>query len=466
LGRLYTLSHNEPIHFLIPELQEVYQKEPPHNHTKEDALKQEEHNQIENKNLSSAVVGANNASGKGLLPSEEVFRTNPIPDEGLTQPVAAVAEHALSMPEPRRFYVACHNPNSLEEVRAALENGANALAPDINVYASDSSRLCMSHGEGDDTAPSLEHYLQGLHDLLQEKKQYQSLSLVIFDCKPTASKPEFGLAILTAIRQYLTYDTDLNIILSVAELSQQAIFDLIKDQLREREGLAVDEEDDPQAVTDFFSQMSVANQGYGNGISVGDPSITAPEARPAIERACLMRLATHRPRFVYAWTINDEELMREYIRIGVDGLITDEVGKLIEIVGQCSERVRMAKRTDSLMQSADFGYCLSIHTGKVPMAGTDAHLTFILQGKLGSARVTVDASLNFRMERGDWDYVLMPSPDLGELESITVQRDNQGHAPDWYLDRIVIESHRYGVAKPAVFKRWIHHDIPVTSALI
>jgi len=429
-------------------------------------LKQQEHKQIENSDLSGAAVGAGNASGNGLLPSEEVFRTNPVPDGGLTQPVAAAAEPASAGPEPRRFYVVCHNPNSLKEVRAALENGANALAPDINVYASDSGRLCISHGEGEDTAPSLEAYLRDLHDLLQEKKQYQSLALVIFDCKPPASTPEFGMAILKAIRQHLTYDTDLNIILSVAELSQQSIFDLIKDQLQEREGLAVDEEDDPQAVTDFFTQLSVTNQGYGNGISVGDPSVTAPEARPAIERACLMRLATHRPRFVYAWTINDEELMREYIHIGVDGLITDEVGKLIEIVGQCSERVRMAKRTDSLMQSADFGYCLSVHTGKMPMAGTDAHLTFILQGKLGSARVVVDASLNFRMERGDWDYILMPSSDLGELESITVQRDNQGHAPDWYLDRIVVESHRFGINKSAIFKRWIPPHTPVSSVLI
>jgi hypothetical protein len=102
----------------------------------------------------------------------------------------------------------------------------------------------------------------------------------------------------------------------------------------------------------------------------------------------------------------------------------------------------------------------------VPLAGTDAHLTFILQGKLGSARVTVDASLNFRMERGGWDYILMPSADLGELQSITVQRDNQGNAPDWYLDRIVVESHRYGVAKSAVFKRWIHDHSPVSSVLI
>ena len=44
------------------------------------------------------------------------------------------------------------------------------------------------------------------------------------------------------------------------------------------------------------------------------------------------------------------------------------------------------------------------------------------------------------MERNDWNYVTIPSLDLGNLISITVQRDNSGNGPDWFLDRIVVAS--------------------------
>ena len=35
-------------------------------------------------------------------------------------------------------------------------------------------------------------------------------------------------------------------------------------------------------------------------------------------------------RAVYAWTVNDQDMMKWFIKHGVDGIITDDVGKLVD----------------------------------------------------------------------------------------------------------------------------------------
>lgn len=367
--------------------------------------------------------------------------------------------------EPRPFYVVGHNTNTIEEVRAALYAGANAIEPDVNVYADDARRLCISHGEGDDSAPGLEDFLRDLCVLAKEDGPGSRLSLIVFDCKPKASTPEVGLILLRAIRTCLSNETGIHVILSVAAFDQVCLFDFIKDQLSEREGLSVDEEDDPLAVAAYFTQAGVTNQGYGNGISVGNPSLTAPELHPSMERACAFRASTNQVRFVFAWTINDEALIRAYIRIGVDALITDEVEALVRIVQQNPDLIRMADRSDNPMQPANRAYSLSIHTGDVFLAGTNTCLVFTLGGTNGTASVTLDANFMFRMERNHWNYVTLYSGDLGALQTITVQSENQGLGADWYLDKVLVESFCYGVSQQAIFDCWIDSPSPFTQPL-
>ena len=44
---------------------------------------------------------------------------------------------------PRPFYVVGHNPNTIHDVLAALDAGANAVEPDINVYHDRPNELCV-----------------------------------------------------------------------------------------------------------------------------------------------------------------------------------------------------------------------------------------------------------------------------------------------------------------------------------
>jgi hypothetical protein len=126
---------------------------------------------------------------------------------------------------PRPFYVFGHNPNTLSDARDAVQSGANGLEPDVEVYEDDANRLCISHGTGEASAPSLAEYLDGLHPLAVDGR----LAMVVFDCKEEAVSPDHGFDLLMAIRQHLTHDDDLTAVISVGKIAHGAMFDRVID---------------------------------------------------------------------------------------------------------------------------------------------------------------------------------------------------------------------------------------------
>jgi hypothetical protein len=360
---------------------------------------------------------------------------------------------------PRPFYAIGHNTNTIKLVKEALDAGANAIEPDVNIYRQDPAEVCISHYEGDAEAPTLKQFLTSLREtaLLDSR-----LSLIVFDCKSTVATPEFGLELLTAIRNCLTFDTGLNIVISVSGLENISLFDKIKDILGPREGLMIDENNDPELISHYFRDAGVINQCYGNGISIPGISIMGPNVMPSIEKACALRAATAMPKFNCVWTVNEERLKREFILSGVDGIITDDLKDLRKQMyePEFQRLIRYANRMDNPFKPLNNAYCLTIFTADRPMAGTDANITFTLTGTNGFSKITVDTSLRSRMERGHCNFLTLQSPNLGELLSVTVQRDHSGNAPDWWLDKIVVESTCYSVAKTAVFKREINSIHP------
>lgn len=383
--------------------------------------------------------------------------------EMASQSVRTITVSAAQTFGPRPFYIVGHNPNTVADAVKAVNGGANGLEPDVQVYEDDSARLCISHGTGEPSAPTVAAYLDGVHDQLGGT----GLSLVVFDCKSEATSADHGFELLMTIREHLTFDNDINVIISVGKLDEGGFFDRIIDILGPREGLMVDAEDDPGAVTNYFTSRGLTHQGYGNGISFMN-FVLGPYYRYTLEAACGIRAQAGRPSFIYVWTVNAHDELREYIRIGVDGIITDDPHDLVDIAaeGEFAGLITLATRADSPFAQPDFAYGLHIHTADHWMAGTDANVTFTLTGTLGSASKTVDTSLIKRMEQDDWNWVTIPSSDLGNLHTITVQRDNEGNGPDWYLDRIDVHSARYGTGGTAVFDRDIDNTSPFGAVIV
>jgi PLAT/LH2 domain len=365
---------------------------------------------------------------------------------------------------PRPFYIFSHNPNSIAEVNDALAAGANAIEPDVNVYKGHEDQLCVSHSEGDANAPSLSQFLRELHGVAINRPE---LALVVFDCKEKVATPQHGSTLLNSVRQLLTFDTGLNVIISVSSLSMRTIFEQISAGLGPREGCMIDEENDPNAVASFFAGKGITRDCYGYGSSFFEESDAT--YRTPLESACWMRAAHGSFRFIYAWTVNDQADQREYLRIGVDGIIADNHsipqlrGVLVE--PEFQGKVRLATRTDNPFLPPNSLYGLTVKTGDISMASTDANVTFTLTGSAGSASIMVDTSLTARMGQNETNYVTVQGPDLGKLQSISVQRDNRGNAPDWYLNSIAIESYRYKISAQALFYRWIDSTVPFTVLL-
>jgi glycerophosphoryl diester phosphodiesterase len=364
--------------------------------------------------------------------------------------------------ESRPFYVIRHNPNTIDLVEEALNAGANGIEPDVNVYSDRPDELCISHLTGDSDAPALEIYLTKLREITLRD---QRLCLVVFDCKSATATPAFGLQLLQAIRTYLTRETTLNIIISVSAMEHAIIFDQIGNMLGPREGLMIDEHRDPVEIAAYFQERGIRNQCYGNGISIPPIAITGPNVTPSMERACALRAATGIPTFICPWTVNEKKLGEEMIRTGVDGMICDDTDTLLRIIHRPEYRhfVRLAVRNDNPFMSSNAAYSLTVYTADSPMAGTDAEVTFTLKGSKGSAQTTLDTSFRARMERNHVNYLILQAPDLGDLISVSVQRDDKGNAPDWWLDKIEVQSAHYKQQKTAVFNCEIKSVSPVSS---
>src|SRR5437762_8793640 len=113
--------------------------------------------------------------------------------------------------------------------------------------------------------------------------------------------------------------------------------------------------------------------------------------------------------------------------------------------------IRMANPEDNPFTPALEAYGVNVRTMNVQGAGTDAKLTFTLNGCRGSAAVTVDTGLihagyqSGRMERDQTDWVTIPSLNLGKLTSLTIFNDGSGldPFPDWDLADVAVSSARW-----------------------
>ncbi|MFH0782273.1 MAG: PLAT/LH2 domain-containing protein [Pseudomonadota bacterium] len=383
----------------------------------------------------------------------------------------ALAENTpLNGASARPFYVVAHGTNTLETAELALKHGANALEMDLIVLPSGShlarapytpspTDIVVYHDNLFATpyVPlTLTQHLDGIHKLAIA---YPVLALIVFDIKSSAALAVNGPKILDAVHRHLNFDgVNVNVIFSVADRSDGAVFDNILDKLGEREGVMIDEEDDANETNQFFFDRGFfGNIGYGDGSLW--PGFDLPRA---IDLAAFNRTSTGFPKAVtYVYVLNSSQSEDSYINRGVDGIIPDAffsdpgynsfdpsfIDDLLVVVRQHPE-IRLATRDDNPFQPANEAYGLEIVTSDLYAAGSDGDLTFTLNGSRGQATITVNTGEknliyeNKRMESGNTDHVTIPSADLGRISSITIHNDG-GLGDGWHLASIKVSSARY-----------------------
>ncbi len=232
----------------------------------------------------------------------------------------------------RPFYIIAHGANTLAKARECLAAGANALEIDVNELAGETNVLCIGHGPdlgGGATkkteAIPLAEFLDGLHTLAKGDDKF---CLVYFDCKTLAATPEHGEQLLAAIRQHLVGAepdrTEMVTLISVGKPKDKAMFARIANQLGPREGVMIDGYSDPVMVSGIFTDAHVANQAFCDGIVPVNTFLNMFLIHGAVKLACQMRDELHQIRFVGTWSVNNPILLKHYIKMGVDGIVTDE----------------------------------------------------------------------------------------------------------------------------------------------
>lgn len=104
-------------------------------------------------------------------------------------------------------------------------------------------------------------------------------------------------------------------------------------------------------------------------------------------------------------------------------------------------------------------YTIQISTGAISGAGTDANVYITLRGSNGreSNKILLD-SYRDDFENGHVDTFTIDTVDLDEITNITLEHDNTGNAPGWYVEYVMItkpESRRKWVAP---VYRWLAKD--------
>ncbi|XP_061173091.1 lipoxygenase homology domain-containing protein 1-like [Saccostrea echinata] len=93
-------------------------------------------------------------------------------------------------------------------------------------------------------------------------------------------------------------------------------------------------------------------------------------------------------------------------------------------------------------------YMVTVQTGDVKYAGTDANVFIQICGKDGRAtrKIKLDDSRN-NFERGAVEQYKVEAPDVGSISHIIVGHDNSGPGAGWFLDEVKIK--RYILKKEA-----------------
>jgi glycerophosphoryl diester phosphodiesterase len=235
----------------------------------------------------------------------------------------------------QKFYIIGHNPNSVGAAIRCLKNGANAIEPDIRylpVY--DEKFFVYDLATENPKNHTLKDYLTGLSAALNREKL--NLALIAFDLKPIYSK-EMESDTLVYMKEFFdqlneyffnTY-TSVPVLLTVGDPSGKPLLATAKPYLKYNQAVGVDEGDMPHCVAEYFEkeQMPCA---YANGTS--SPFASPGKFKQLIKEAVALKRQTNELKLVYTWTANSLKTMRDFVNVGVDGMITDRVTRLRTLI--------------------------------------------------------------------------------------------------------------------------------------
>ncbi|MEO6550010.1 MAG: PLAT/LH2 domain-containing protein [Ferruginibacter sp.] len=340
----------------------------------------------------------------------------------------------------RRFYIIGHNPNTIEEAKEYLDNGANALEPDI-VHSD--GRFYVSHSllPSYENVPTVEDYLQSLKALIAAH-QYD-LALIVWDMKHAGFdinhfisivKENFDGGACDGVAMLMTHADDIDFVNRYSGNFENV-------------GIGVDESDTPPGeLQEIYKRSSHKNFSYADGITT---LLNKPGVFKNVTEAQQCR-RKHEPdsfKIIYTWVLSMEASIRKYLDSYMDGIMVDAgaVKLLKELIDTApyNDVYELAKNGYNPFTAAAVpAYTLSVKTSDKFLAGTDATFLFTLTGTSGEALKSLpyNSSIEGRLERGSTSYITLEGLNLGEIKSITVEALTDGIGAGWLPEEIYVES--------------------------
>ncbi|MEL6718194.1 MAG: hypothetical protein AAFP82_05715 [Bacteroidota bacterium] len=253
----------------------------------------------------------------------------------------------------RPIYVIAHRCNDPDIIQEAVLSGANAIECDVrfgNLPFGD-EQWFVDHDLIQPFSVKLSDWMVKAVEVANNDERFV---LAIFDIK-TGNKAQVK-ALKDLVRAH--FPANFKCIFSFGEFDSRSNFDDIKGDLSSLDGLAIDFDNDPKKIQDYFTGEGVNNFWYGNGINAATPDALAPNVKPSIINACQIRDTEKKIKGVYVWTLEQTDAIKEYLEeIGVDGVMVNRDGngvdsslkpvtKANEIIA-ANTTLRMATRLDN-----------------------------------------------------------------------------------------------------------------------
>jgi glycerophosphoryl diester phosphodiesterase len=231
----------------------------------------------------------------------------------------------------RPVYIIGGQANNPENIKEALDGGANGVECDI--WVDEDAQWWVNHNEEKEV--SLEKWLLKASEMAKEFSE--KFAVIIFDTKKVKSL----LALHRSVSKELP--SNLNVIFSVSNIDKAVAFEEIIPHLLPHQGLAIDEENNVEAVIELFKSKKADRFWYGNGIFAG--GLDTQNQHLSLHQAGELRDKGSAIKKTYIWTIEDKETMISYLYDEkVDGLITnsgangrDFISNALEIINSSLE---------------------------------------------------------------------------------------------------------------------------------
>lgn len=374
--------------------------------------------------------------------------------------------------QPQKFYIIAHNPNTIADVTAFLDAGANALEPDICVSAGKPGKYFVSHDHLAGSNPftpehSLVTYLTHLRRLLTAKGNKWNLALIMFDYKdPVDGDINELMKIIHENFGKFPICSGVAIGVTVGKIADAGTL-VWYDHNIANAAIGIDEEKIVADVASLFETASQPSFSYANGII---KTGIKPGVFKSMLDAKFQQSKSPGLKLVYTWILELESSLIDFLELHIDGIIVnlDTVQKLKTILASPEfgrQYVLAHNGYNPWTAPLPPTYTATIFTRDAHLAGTDVPVSFTLIGTLGSLKSKVNGAHKGVFEDGAIDHVVFPGANIGTITGMQVNLLDHDGDSDWLPKRIDLTNN---VAAPPSFfnfgpEEWVVFGHPVTK---